>query len=570
MGLKAIKLLSKMIITLLLLTVSTVVSAGSVWDGSVSIARYGYLPQTGMYAASNAFPQNTRVTVTNPDTGKSVDVIVLERLEDNNLFLVLSADAAESVGIGYGDIFHGSISEQVAAGPGAEDDFAYNPDPDINPAALSGEYSELALIQEYIDNELGGVDESLIIPDTEIELEVPDPVEIIEDVEVVIAEIEEPVEKIVEDIPVVEDIISETEGPIEDISDPVLVPEDLAPEIVEEIHGVEDEPDIPLVENMPHEDVYKDEPDDILPLPELVELTPASELIEDDIPLVVGMSTSIPSVIVATTDISDNIPELPVPEEDRPVITSMSMEILKETETEITISELPALPLIEVESVLSDEKPIAVTMTADVIEIEEVEDISPILPLVVAFEGDSEIPLVEEFLAEEPDVEDEIVVAVTEPVIESPPEDELLVDIEVVLEPSDLRPPVVDIAEETELVDTVVEEITSVSEPVEDELVAVVEVEEALVSAAATYNMTRVLVEDSYYIQLGAYREQYSALDLAGRLGGMYPVTVFISDSSDTFNYKVMVGPLGQDESGAVMYSFRSSGYPDAFLRKGL
>lgn len=520
MGLKAIKLLSKTIITLLLLTVSTVVSAGSVWDGSVSVARYGYLPQTGMYAASNAFPQNTRVTVTNPDTGKSVDVIVLERLEDNNLFLVLSADAAESVGIGYGDIFHGSISEQVAAGPGTEDDFAYNPDPDINPAALSGEYSELALIQEYINNELSGVDESLIIPDTEIELEAPEPVEVIEDVEVV--------------------------------------------------DGVEDEPDIPLVENMPPENVYIDEPDDILPLPELVELTPASDLVEDDIPLVVGMSASVPSVIVASADISDEIPELPVPAEDRPVITSMSMEILEETETEITISELPALPLIEVEAVLSDEKPIAVTMTADVIEIEEVEDISPILPLVVAFEEDSEIPSVEEFLAEEPDVEDEIVVAVTEPVIESPPEDELLMDVEVVLEPSDPRPPVVDIAEETEVVDTVVKEITTVSEPVEDELAAVVEVEEAPVPAAAMYNMTRVLAEDSYYIQLGAYREQYSALDLAGRLGGMYPVTVYISDSSDTFNYKVMVGPLGQDESGAVMYSFRSSGYPDAFLRKGL
>lgn len=543
MGLKAIKLLSKTIITLLLLAVSTVVSAGSVWDGSVSVARYGYLPQTGMYAASNAFPQNTRITVTNPDTGKSVDVIVLERLEDNNLFLVLSADAAESVGIGYGDIFHGSISEQPAKGPGIEDDFPYNPDPDVNPAALSGEYSELALIQEYIDNELGGVDESLIIPDTEIELEVPEPIEVIEDVEVVIAEIEAPVEEIVEDITVVEDVIPEIEEPIEDIFEPVLIPE-----LVEE---AEDEPDMPLVENMPPADVYIVEPDDFLPTPDLVELTPSSDLVEDDIPLVVSMSASVPSA-AASADISSDIPELPVPDEDRPVITSMSMEILEETETEIAISELPELPIIEVEEVLSDEKPIAVAMTADIIEVEEVEDLSLILPLVVAFEEDSEKPSVEEFPDGEPDVEDEIVVTVTEPVIEVPVDDELVMDVEVVLEPSDLRPPVADIVEETEVV---VEEITSV---------------EVRIPAAATYNLTRVLAEDSYYLQLGAYREQYSALDLAGSLGGMYPVTVFITDSADAFNYKVMVGPLGQDESGAILYSFRSRGYPDAFLRKGL
>ncbi len=510
MGLKAINLLSKTIITLLLLAVSTVVSAGSVWDGSVSVARYGYLPQTGMYAASNAFPQNTRITVTNPDTGKSVDVIVLERLEDNNLFLVLSFDAAESVGIGYGEIFHGSISEQVATGPGTDEDLPYNPDPDINPSALSGEYSELALIQEYIDNELGGVDESLIIPDTEVKPEVLDLIPVPDDSD----------PELVEEVAVI----------VEDISEPVLVSEDLVPELIKE---AEDEPDIPLVENMPPEDVYVDEPDDFLPTPDLVELTPASDLVEDDIPLVVGMSASVPSVVVASADISDEIPELPVPAEDRPVITAMSMEILEETETKIAISELPELPIIDVEEVLSDETPVAVTMTADVIEIEEVEDISPILPLVVT---------------------------VTEPVIEPPGDDELVMDVEVVLEPSDLRPPVVDIVEETEAVDTVVEEITSVTEPVEV----------APLPAAATYNLTRVLAEDSYYLQLGAYREQYSALDLAGSLGGMYPVTVFITDSADAFNYKVMVGPLGQDESGAILYSFRSRGYPDAFLRKGL
>ncbi len=478
MGLRAMKLLYKTIITLLMLIVSTTISAGSVWDGSVSTARYGYLPQTGMYAASNAFPQNTRVTVTNPDTGKSVDVIVLERLENNNLFLVLSSEAAESVGLGYGEIFHGSVSEQLATGPGTEEDFSYNPDPDVNPSALSNRDSELALIQEYIDSELGGVDESLIIPDTEVEPELP-----------------------------------------------VITP------VTEDISVNEVEHEIPFVENMPDEDVYSAEPDKLLPIPDPVKVTSDPEFVEgveDEIPLVTGMSTSVPLAVVELADISGSIPELPVPEEDTPVVTSMSAEILEETENGIAVSELPELPVVEIEEVLSDEEPVAVTMTADVVEIEETE-LSLILPSVVSIDEKSELP----------------------------EEDELVMDVEVVLEPSDLRPPVAGD-------EAVVEAVKDIEE------IGAAEVAEDEIPAAATYNMTRALAQDSYYLQLGAYREQYAALDLAGRIGGIYPVTVYISDSDDLLNYKVMVGPLGSDESGAVLYSFRSSGYPDAFLRKGL
>jgi hypothetical protein len=32
--------------------------------------------------------------------------------------------------------------------------------------------------------------------------------------------------------------------------------------------------------------------------------------------------------------------------------------------------------------------------------------------------------------------------------------------------------------------------------------------------------------------------------------------------------YKVLLGPLGRDESGSVLYSVRARGYKDAFLRK--
>jgi len=533
MGLRAMKVLFKVTIIVVLLILGTSISAGSIWDGSVSTARYGYLPQTGMYAASNAFPKNSRVTVTNPDTGKAVDVLVLERLEDNNLFLVLSAEAAESIGIEFGDIFYGNISEKENISSFREDELPFNPDPDVNPSADSKDYSELALIQEYIDTELGGSDNSLLISD------ITDPIETIPHPDVT---------ELVEE-PKVEEIIID---PVTEV-EPVTTAES-EPEIVEEPVIVQD--DIPTVDNMPIEEVYVSEPDDILTAPELVEAAPNSEDsipeliegVEKDTPLIAGMTADAP-VFVVPVDISGVIPELPSPESDIPVVSSMNSEVSEEIENDITPIKLPELPIINAE-VVEDEIPTAVAMVSDIAPLEEAGDISYLLP-----------ELVKNIDDDMPEITNELDIS-----------ENLEMEVEVVLEPADDRPPV--IPDETEIVEA--EEITPVSaesiitESVVSYPAEVVDIEESLVEVTGNFTVTKVLSEDSYYLQIGVYREEYSALDLAGRLGVTYPVTVLVSESPDTLNYKVMVGPLKQDESGAVLYSFKSTGYPDAFLRKGL
>lgn len=515
MGLRAMKVLSKITIILIVLTAGSAVFAGSIWDGSVSTARYGYLPQTGLYAASNAFPKNSRVTVTNPNTGRTVDVIVLERLEDNNLFLVLSSEAAESIGINFGDIFYGNISQQDNASSFREEELPYNPDPDVNPSADSEDYSELALIQDYIDNELGGPDDTLFVSD------VADPIETISETTDT-----EPFKE-----PEVVEIITQEEPLVE--AEPT---EDL-------------ETDIPSVENMPVEEVYNSEPTNILPAPDIniipePEIVEEPDIIEEDIPVLVGMSADVP-VLVASVEIKDDLPELPVPESDIPIITVLNSGTVEDISSEITEVKLPELPIIEAE-IIEEETPVAVTMITDIVPIEQEEVIDHLLP---------------EFISE---LNTEIIIP-DEGITVSDVTDDTEMEVEIVLEPSDLRPPVV--PDETEVVE--VEEEEDVT-PVEEESITTEPVISEPVDVTGNFNITKVLAEDSYYLQIGVYREEYSALDLAGRLGATYPVTVLISESRDTLNYKVMVGPLGQDESGAVLYSFKSTGYPDAFLRKGL
>ncbi|MCD6396199.1 MAG: hypothetical protein J7L71_01545 [Spirochaetaceae bacterium] len=536
MGLKAMKIYIKVIMTVLLITIGTTVSAGSVWDGSVSTARYGYLPQSGLYAASNAFPQNTLVTVTNPDTGKTVDVTVLERLEDNTVFLALSADAAEAIGISYGGLFYGHISEQNKLSGVNENDLPYNPDPDINPSAASEDYTELAVIQNYIDNELGGEDNTI--------LNNPG------------------VEKPVENIPEIEN----TDVEIKEESADVIItdPDTAMSESVELVDSLSVEEDTPQVDNIPIEDVYVSTLEEDLPIPDVFEKNESSVSIpeqEKDIPSLVGMDASAP-VLIPLSDPGTVLPELPNPESDKPIVTLLSVEPTEKTDQQPGIEVLPELPIIGIEDI-EDETPLAVTLLNDVAPVEQDADINPILPLVSERDQSVDNPEISSVETPAPVIESESELAELEPVIVSPEESgSIPKEVEVILEPSEARPPV---AKEA------VVSLPSVPEP--DKVLEIVNKTEVVAvkeNTSNSYNVTKVLSEDSYYLQLGVYREEYSALALAGSLGSTYPVTVLISESTDSPRYKVMVGPLGADESGVVLYSFKSSGYPDAFLRKGL
>ncbi|MDR2617675.1 MAG: SPOR domain-containing protein [Treponema sp.] len=111
----------------------------SVWEGAASASSGGDLPENGYYAATNSFPRNTVVDVTNLENGRTIRVIVAGGLETPGLLAVLSRDAADAVGLQPRSI--GRIRMNQPADPVAFSRFteglSSSGDPDHDPAALA-------------------------------------------------------------------------------------------------------------------------------------------------------------------------------------------------------------------------------------------------------------------------------------------------------------------------------------------------------------------------------------------------------------------------------------------------
>ena len=71
--------------------------SASVWEGAAAVG--GDFPETGLFIATNSFPPNTLVHVTNLENGKDVQVIVSSRLENSALLAIFSNDAADAIGL---------------------------------------------------------------------------------------------------------------------------------------------------------------------------------------------------------------------------------------------------------------------------------------------------------------------------------------------------------------------------------------------------------------------------------------------------------------------------------------
>jgi cell division protein FtsN len=169
------------------------------------------------------------------------------------------------------------------------------------------------------------------------------------------------------------------------------------------------------------------------------------------------------------------------------------------------------------------------------------------------------------------------VASVTEPqIVEETP------IVAVVVEPEDAEPVAAEPADppdadEGRIVDTAIATEAPIENGIDRETVAIPPVDE--IEKAAVPEVVEVveandvyateLSRESFYLQLGVFAEAGSARNLQDDLAETYPITVYLTESAERPIYKVLVGPLNQDESGALLYQFRTKGYPDAFLRKG-
>lgn len=132
-----------------LLTILTAVSLysqespmGRKWEGLAAVSTEGEFPSIGYYGASDAFPRNSIVKVTNKENGNSIRLVVTKELNDSNLFIVLSQESGKDLGIGTRETVQVSVTPVSVAGWGAVnpvEDVPYHPDPDINPSAGAGD-----------------------------------------------------------------------------------------------------------------------------------------------------------------------------------------------------------------------------------------------------------------------------------------------------------------------------------------------------------------------------------------------------------------------------------------------
>lgn len=578
--------LSAVFISVLLFFMYCSVLAGaqeSFWEGRISAAPYGNLPNRGFYAASNAFPLDTKVKITHPENGTEIEVRVVERLDQDRIFMQISPEAADAFGLRQNEIINARVSalsekNSLIDQPLAEES-ALSSDPDINPAAETGGGGR-SLIEEYLalqdtskQSEEASSAVAPVFPEEETQSEdlTGESEEIAEESQEQIAEQEAAAE---------EESPAETEAIEEDVTELVEekaleeAPEEKvavepaeeeaekeAEEVTEAVPDTETETEEPVIKSvhaMPEQSAPSDEEVAFsLPAPALKSAETANEAPAEDKTAEVeeaAEESSVPKVVSIEPvfprekdrSYSASAPKPPVDRESREgPRASLALVEAESGDTALSLApaHAPQLP--------GEDRP-----APDLASAEETPD--------EGAEEDTELahqpalPAEEEPLPEEP-VE----------TVEVKPEEtaEIPEDAELVLVPAEERPPegyTEDESEEAAAAEDRPEEGPEEKEAVEPET------PEQYVSMAGEIPVQESLETASYYLQVGAY----SRLDLAKRRAGElvkdYPVTIYTDTAEASVpRYKLMIGPLNEDESGTLLFTFTARGYRDAFIRRG-
>ncbi len=469
--------------------------AQSEWEGTTAMGRYGEFPATGYYGASNSFPRNTLVKVENIENGTSVEVMIVDRLDDPGLFLLLSREAAEEIGIQDNRVVRTRIvlADNSSRLSVESADRPYSSDPDLNPNAED----DLAFLDRYlgaeekapaVEPEAPPMAEPLVIAaaDAEAPEVIAEPApEVSEDVEPVL---------LTDSSAGLESALPEEEGSLDEpvITDPAVIADIVVAPAAEPVPA---EPEItgPYTENL----VQSDPADDSLS-------------VVPDAPFVMDKASA--------TRVADNMYNPKAVEEGDNFAAADLPAVPAQKERDRVIAELFPLP----EPPYDGEDEVAFAAAAPALQE------APAAPLEKTEEEDSPA------IAVVPEEK-------TPPVV---PEG----DVEISLVPAEDRPPVAPV------------------KPAEPEVKEAPEAAAAVDSSSAPAVLFGDLDPASDYLQLAVFSSAGSARSTAERFSSTYPVLVLNQGNA---YYKVLVGPLSPDESGALLLNFKAQGFRDAFIRKG-
>ena len=424
------------------------------WQGNAAIARRGEFSAPGLFAASNAFPENTPILVRNPQSGQSVQVTVAQRIPGaGSIFLLLSEEAGTQIGLTGSEVIRVRANVVSSLGKGLSESLqeeAYSADPDLNPP--------ISIAEEQLPAGPETTSEEQVQPEAPVEVA------------------QEPTPDQVESI--------DSEETAESVGEQAAGPE-VAEQPAEEEEVVEAE--APAA-------------------PKEIEKTPEEKRLEE---------------------LADRIPQkqLYMPPRQQEIY-ALAPEPSEAEEIEEEIAEVVVEEAAE-EAVIEPEAP----QVSMLVPPEEQEDLDVALPGPEAVEPEkpspegSRLPVPEE---------------------ESP----------LTMEPEE--PPFT--AEDIEVAEVV--------EPlVEEEPVAEIAMAESPPTPEEQMILSEILPSSSYFVQLGAYSTRGLAEKLAGNFTQTYSVTILPASSGGRQFYKVLVGPLNVDESGTLLYQFRSRGFKDAFIQ---
>ena len=468
------------------------------WQGTAAVARSGEFDAPGLFAASNAFAENTKILVQNAQTGQSVQVTVTQRIQGAaSVFLLLSEQAGEQIGLSGSQVIRVQASVVSTLGADLSDslqDQPYSSDPDLNPA--------VSVAEQQLRSEDAG-------PQVHTEPEKPEEeqtAEVAAAAAAAPAESEQPAEPLPEELP---------EGQSVEIAQATPSTPAAAGPTPEEKRLQERSDRIPQKQlYMPprQQEVYA-----------LATEPPAEEAAEEEI--AAAEQPPIEELPEEQAEVEEEVEAVP-----EPVVAEAQEEPAEATEI---VEEGP--PEVSMPGPEAEEEPLEVALPGP--EAAEPEKPSP--------EG-TRLPAPEEqppltMAPEEPPTGEIEETAITEEVVEQPAEELAAVEEE---QPAFEEP---------------------VAEAVEEETAAEVAMAEA--PAEEQIGLSESLPSRTYFVQLGAYSTRNLAERLAGDLTQRYSVTILPASSGGRLFYKVLVGPLNVDESGTLLYQFRSSGFKDAFIQ---
>jgi len=486
----------KLIVVLLALCLCTVTAfAQESWQGNAAIARSGEFSTPGLFAASNAFPENTRILVQNSQSGQSVQVTVAQRIPGaGNIFLLLSEEAGTRIGLTGSEVIRVRANVVSSLGKGLSESLqeeAYSADPDLNPP--------ISIAEEHLPAGPETPSEEQVQPEAPVKVArttTPDQGELIDSEETAESVGEQAAGPEAAEQPAEDEEVVAAAAPEEAVVE--AEPQAEAPAAPKEIEKTPEEKRLEeLANRVPQKQLYMPPRQQ-----EIYALAPEP-----------GEAEEVEEEIAA----AEETPEEPPAEEEEAAPEEEIAEIVVEEAAE--------------EAVIEPEGP----QVSLLVPTEAQEDLDVALPGPEAVEPDkpspegSRLPVPEE---------------------ESP----------LTMEPEE--PPFA--AEE----EAAVEEVAEVVEPlVEEEPAAETAMAESPPTPEEQMILSEILPSSSYFVQLGAYSTRSLAEKLAGDFTQTYSVTILPAGSGGRQFYKVLVGPLNVDESGTLLYQFRSRGFKDAFIQ---